>query len=183
MIKKIVLSISGVLLVGVLGIVGVALTQPDVFHVEREMTMKATPAQIYPHISNLKAWEDWSPWEEKDPQMKKTYSGPESGVGARQEWKGNSDVGSGSIEITDVEEPTRIKLNLHFIEPFEGDSKVTFNIVPEGDDTKVTWKMDSQNDFVSKVMMVFMDMDEMCGNDFDRGLMRLKEIVETKSRD
>lgn len=181
MVIKVLMGILGVFLVVVLAIVGLAFTKPDNLHVERSMTIKASPETIYPNIINLKAWQGWSPWEEKDPNMKKTYSGPESGVGASQDWNGNEDVGAGKMEITEAKAPEKVVIGLHFSEPFEGDSTATFTLVPESESTKVTWAMDSSNNFMSKLMQVFMDMDEMCGKDFERGLTKLKEKVESNA--
>lgn len=176
--KKTIAIVVGVILFAVGAILGIAATKPDVVHVERSLAINASPADIHPHINNYKDWTAWSPWEKQDPNMKRTYSGAESGVGAKYAWEGNDNVGIGDMEITSSE-PQEIKLNLHFVKPFEGTSKVTFSMVPQGEATKVTWAMDSENAFPCKVMQVFMSMDDCCGKEFEKGLASLKTVSES----
>jgi hypothetical protein len=176
--KKAIAIAVGVILVGVIAVLGIAATKPDTVHVERSLSMNASPAEIHPQINNYKNWMAWSPWEKQDPNMKRSFSGPESGVGAKYAWVGNDNVGTGDMTITSSE-PEKITLDLHFVKPFEGTSKVTFTMVPQGDATKVTWAMDGDNAFPCKVMQVFMSMDDCCGKEFEKGLASLKTVSET----
>jgi len=175
--KKAIAIVVGVILVGVAVILGIAATKPDNFHVERSLTMNASPAQIHPHINNYRNWGAWSPWEKVDPNMKRSYSGPESGVGAKYAWVGNDDVGTGDMEILSSE-PEKIEIKLHFVKPFEGTNKAIFSLQPEGEATKVTWAMDGDSPFPCKVMQVFMSMDDCCGKEFVKGLASLKTVSE-----
>lgn len=175
--KKAIAIVVGVILVGVVAILAIAATKPDNFHVERSLAIKASPDQIFPHINDYRNWTAWSPWEKIDPKMTRTYSGPESGVGAKYAWAGNDDVGTGDMEILSAE-PSKIEIKLHFVKPFEGNNKATFTMKPEGDATKVTWAMDGESPFMCKVMQVFMSMDDCCGKEFEKGLASLKTISE-----
>lgn len=38
--------------------------------------------------------------------------------------------------------------------------------------------MDGKNDFMGKFMGLFMDMDKMIGNDFEKGLADMKKVSE-----
>lgn len=96
MLKKIALGVV-VFLVAVLGY---AATQPDSFSVERTISISAPPEKVFAHLNDFHAWDAWSPWAKLDPAMKTTYGGPASGPGATYEWTGNSDVGTGRMEIT-----------------------------------------------------------------------------------
>lgn len=178
MIKKIALGVAAVLAVAVVVILGIAAGKPDSITVERSALIKATPEKLFAKVNNLHTWTEWSPYEEMDPKMQRTFSGAESGKGAVYTWDGNNDVGSGSMEITEVTEPSNIKIDLHFLKPFKGDNKVNFSFVPEGDMTKVTWAMTGESPFMCKVMQVFCSMDDMCGKDFTKGLTKLKTISE-----
>ena len=176
--KKAVAIVVGVVLAGVIAVLAIAATKPDTVHVERSLSIKATPAEIHPHINNYKNWSAWSPWEQQDPSMKRSYSGPESGVGAKYAWIGNDNVGTGDMTITSSE-PEKITLDLHFVKPFEGTSKVAFTMVPQGNATNVTWAMDGENAFPCKVMQVFISMDDCCGKEFEKGLASLKTVSES----
>ncbi len=176
-VKKVLAIVVGVFAVGVVAVLAIAATKPDDFRVERSATINATPQEIYPHINNYKEWAAWSPWEKVDPNMKRTYSGPESGKGAKYAWVGNNDVGEGDMEILESD-PSKIDIKLHFVKPFEDTSIATFTMQPQGPATKVTWAMAGKSQFPCKVMMVFMNMDEMCGKDFEKGLVALKTVSE-----
>ncbi|KIZ33105.1 MULTISPECIES: SRPBCC family protein [Rhodopseudomonas] len=158
-------------------VLGLALSKPDKFRVERKITINAPPAEILPLINDLHRWRGWSPYETKDLAMTRTYSGAPSGKGAIYQWSGNKYVGSGRMEIIDST-PTRIVLKLDFIAPFESHNICEFTLRPQGDATEVTWSMHGPTPLLSKVMQVFLDMDRMIGDDFAGGLARLKAIAE-----
>lgn len=174
------LKIIGIVVVlAIIAVLGLALTKPASFRVERSATIAATPARITPLLSDFHSWDQWSPWAKLDPQMRTTYSGPASGPGAVYEWEGNSKVGKGRMEILDVQ-PAQTRVKLDFLKPFEGHNITEFNLEPDaaGNNTRVRWVMTGPNTFVGKVMSVFTSMDHMIGPDFERGLTNLKAAAE-----
>jgi uncharacterized protein YndB with AHSA1/START domain len=171
-------TIALVVVVIVAGILIFAATKPDTFHVERSATIKAPPEKIFPLINDFKRWDAWSPWEKKDPAMKRTYGPTTSGKGAHYAWEGNGDVGQGSMDITESVPSSKIALRLDFVKPFEGHNTVDFTLAPAGDTTGVTWSMAGPAPFMSKVMQVFINMDSMVGKDFEAGLANLKAAAE-----
>ena len=155
-----------------------AATRPDAFRVERAASVKAPPEKIFALINDLHGWAAWSPYEKKDPAMKRTFSGATSGKGAVYEWDGNKNVGRGRMEITDTAAPAKIVIKLDFFEPFEGHNTAEFSMEGKGDATNVTWAMYGPANFVSKLMGVFFNMDKMIGTDFEVGLANLKSMAE-----
>ncbi len=93
MFKKILI----VLAVIVMGVLGLAATQPDSFTVTRSASIKASPDKLYTMVADFRRWTEWSPWEGLDPAMKRTHSGAPAGTGAVYQWDGNSDVGAGRM--------------------------------------------------------------------------------------
>lgn len=174
--KKIALGVGAVILLAIGGLLVAAAVQPDHYRVERSREIAAAPDAIQPELADLERWSEWNPWAELDPNMELTYSDPPSGEGAWYEWAGNDDVGRGRMEITSVS-PTRVTYDLSFIEPFASESAVELRLEPEGEATRVVWVMEGDNDFVSKLFGVFMDMDAMIGSDFERGLANLDRRV------
>lgn len=154
-----------------------ATTKPDALHVERSINIKATPENIFALINDFHLWDEWTPYN-KDPAMKKTYSGSDRGVGAHYAWEGNKEVGKGEISITAVTPPNKIVMDLHMIEPFEGHNVATFTLATAGNSTKVTWSLDDKQKFMVKVLGLFLNMDKMIGRDFEAGLAKLKVIAE-----
>ncbi len=158
-----------------------ASTKADTFSVQRSVTVKAPAEKIFPLISNFHQWANWSPWENKDPVMKRTYSGPESGKGAVYAWDGNKNVGSGRMEILDASSPSKIVIKLDFFKPFEGHNTAEFSMRPQsepGPATNITWLMHGPAPFMHRLMQVFMDFDKMIGKDFEAGLANLKRLAE-----
>jgi hypothetical protein len=155
-----------------------AMTKPDILRVQRVATIKAPAESIFQVINDFHRWGSWSPWENRDPAMKRTFSGAGNGKGAVYAWDGNRNVGSGRMEILDASMPSKITIKLDFFKPFEGHNTAEFTMLPQGDATYITWVMHGPAPFMSKVMQVFMNMDNMIGKDFEIGLANLKKLTE-----
>jgi hypothetical protein len=175
---NIVFIVIGVLLIVVVGILVFAATKPDAFRIERAASIKAPPDKIFAHIDDFHNWRSWSPWENIDPALKRTYRGPEHGKGAGYGWEGNDKVGTGSMEITETLPPFKVIIKLDFLKPFEAHNIAEFTLKPQGDSTTVTWAMHGRRPYMLKVMCLFFSMDNMVGKDFDKGLASLKTIAE-----
>ena len=150
----------------------------NTFEVERSIVISAPAEQVYESLVDFHRWVPWSPWEGLDPNIERTYSGPDSGVGATYEWEGSRKVGKGRMEITDAEAPTRIGIKLDFIKPFKAHNTTRFTLSADGSDTNLTWTMTGPKTLMSKVMGIFMSMDKLVGRDFEKGLAQLKAIAE-----
>jgi uncharacterized protein YndB with AHSA1/START domain len=147
------------------------------FEVTRDVTIAAPPAAVFVLLVDFHRWTEWSPWEDLDPNLARTYSGPTSGVGAVYEWVGNRKAGQGRMEITAAEAPSRLVIALQFIKPFTSSNTTTFLLDERDDGTHVTWRMVGPKTFMTRLMGVFMSMDKMVGRDFERGLARLSEVA------
>ena len=177
---KIIKKLALALVVIIVAVLIYAATRPDAIHVERSATVNASPEKIFPLINDFHSWTSWSPYEKRDPAMKRTYSGAPSGKGAIYEWDGNNDVGSGRMEMTDATAPSKIVIKLDFIKPFEGHNIAQFTMQPSGGATNVVWTMDGPSPYLGKLIGVFMNMDRMIGTDFETGLANLKALAEAK---
>ncbi|WP_211452122.1 SRPBCC family protein [Collimonas antrihumi] len=173
MIKTIVIVVVVVLA----GIFGYASTRPDTFRVQRTVSIKAPPEKIFARINDFHEWNSWSPYEKLDPAMKRTFSGAASGKGAAYAWEGSDKVGAGRMEISDTS-PSKTLIKLDFTKPFESSNVAEFSVDTRGDSSNVTWAMYGPSPYVSKVMGLFVNMDNMIGKDFETGLANLKTTVE-----
>jgi Polyketide cyclase / dehydrase and lipid transport len=151
----------------------------DTFVVEREARIPAPPGKILERIVDFRRWRSWSPWEDRDPQLRRTYSGADSGVGAVYEWAGNRKAGQGRMEITAVDAEESVTIDLQFLKPFKARNAVAFTLRPDGEATVVTWTMTGPKSFMTRLMGIFRSMDKMIGPDFEQGLSRLRADVET----
>ncbi|MDR3488392.1 MAG: SRPBCC family protein [Bradyrhizobium sp.] len=175
---EIVAIVAIVLAVALAIVLVLAATKPNAFSVQRATTVRALPEKIFPLINDFHQWGSWSPYESRDPAMKRSYSGAASGKGAVYGWDGNNNVGSGRMEILEASAPAKIVIKLDFFRPFEGHNTAEFTILPQGDDTNVTWRMFGPAPFMSRLMQVFMNLDRMIGKDFEIGLANLKRLTE-----
>jgi uncharacterized protein YndB with AHSA1/START domain len=175
---EIIAIIAVVLAIAIAILLILAATKPDTFTVRRATAVKAPPETIFPLINDFHQWGSWSPYEHKDPAMKRSYSGAASGNGAVYAWQGNKNVGSGRMEILDTSVPSKIVIKLDFFAPFEGHNTAEFTMLPQGDVTNVTWLMHGPVPFMAKIMHVLMNIDRMVGKDFEIGLANLKRLTE-----
>ena len=180
---KIIAVIAVILAIAIAIVLILALTKPDSFRVQRATTIRAPAERIFPLINDFRQWVSSSPYEGKDLAMKRTYSGVESGRGAIYAWDGNKNVGTGRMEILDASAPSKsapskIVIKLDFFAPFEGHNTAEFTMLPQGDATHVTWLMHGPAPFMSRVMQVFINFDNMIGKDFEVGLANLKKSAE-----
>ena len=174
------LAIIGVVVVvAIAGILLYAATKPDSVRVQRTVLVNAPSDKVFPLINDLKAFATWSPYDKKDPAMKRTFGAVTAGKGATYAWEGNKDVGHGSMEIVESG-PRKVLIKLDIVKPFEANNMAEFLFEPKGDSTSVTWAVYGPSPYMSKVIGTFMNIDDMIGRDFEKGLADLKAAAEKK---
>jgi len=159
-------------------ILAYAATKPDTFRVQRSASIKAPPEKIFAVLNDFRRWDAWSPWEKKDPAMKRTFGATTTGKGAVYSWEGNKEVGQGRMEIAESSPPSKLAIKLDFTEPFKAHNLIEFSLEAKGESTNVTWAMHGPSPYMAKLMQVFVSMDGMVGKDFEEGLANLKTVVE-----
>jgi uncharacterized protein YndB with AHSA1/START domain len=175
---EVIVILAIILAVAIAIVLILAATKPATFRIERSATINAPAERIFAVLSDFRQWTGWSPWEHKDPALKRNYSGAERGKGAIYGWEGNKDVGTGRMEILEANAPSRLAIKLDFFKPFEAHNTAEFTMLPQGGATNVHWVMHGPATFISKVMQVFINLDKMVGKDFETGLSNLKQLTE-----
>ena len=177
-----------ILLVIVLAVVAVlvyASKQPPTFRIERSTRIAAPMLQVAEQIDDFRAWQKWSPWENIDPTLQRTFSGADAGVGAIYEWDSKGKAGAGRMEITEMRagpERSLISIKLDFVKPLKASNTAEFTLTPTDAGTDLPWAMFGPSLYVSKVMGLFVDIDKMVGKDFEAGLAALKRNAEAAPR-
>lgn len=157
------------------------LAGPKENKVTRSIVINASPEMVMSYMGDFKFFNDnWSPWAKLDPKAKNSFEGEPGKVGHKFSWEGNDSVGMGSMTLDSVL-PNKVVESLEFKKPWESQAKVWVEVQPEGSGSKVTWGMWNANPFMSRAMMMFMDMDKMLGADYEKGLAMLKEALEKKA--
>lgn len=171
-------NIAGLLVIAAFAVVAFAALKPDTFEVRREAVMQAPPERIFAVVVDFAHWPKWSPWQDLDPDMRQTLSGPPGGVGATSNWEGNKKVGAGRTEIVEALPPSRIRMKLSMFRPMKAENEVEFRMQPQAGGTLVSWAMRGNNNLMGKLFATFVDCDKMIGKDFEKGLANLKRLVE-----
>ncbi|MDO6567535.1 SRPBCC family protein [Alteromonas sp. 1_MG-2023] len=173
-LKKIIISVG--VLIALVVLVGFLL--PKEYTVERSILIDAQPGEIYPDVVDLRAWQDWGVWFQRDPSMEIDYTGPDRAIGMKSSWKSASE-GKGEMKITDLEHNSKVVYTLMFPE-WEMETTGSLELIPSGDATRVTWRDsgDVGNNIISRYFALM--MDGMIGPDFEMGLENLKTVVENR---
>ncbi len=176
MLRVVLLSLAAIVVVACI----VIALQPAEFAIERSALIRAPAPVIYPHLASLRAMNQWSPFAQGDPQMSLTYSGPESGVGAGSAWD-SKQMGKGSSTVTAAKPNEAVEMRLEFLAPMKATNRALFTLAPEGDSTRVTWRMEGTNGFLGKAFSLVMGMDKVVGGEFEKGLASLKTMAEAEA--
>jgi Polyketide cyclase / dehydrase and lipid transport len=155
-----------------------AATRPDTFRIERSLKIDVAPEVIFSNINDFNKWGEWSPWDKIDPKLVRQFSGAAKGRGAAYSWVGNSQVGTGRMEIIESTPFTAIQIKLDFTAPFKASNIVDFKLTKQGDITDVSWAMSGPHPFMAKLMGLVFNMDKVVGGQFATGLAQLKQVSE-----
>jgi len=179
---KMVLIVLGVLVAAIAVFLIVVAMQPADYRIERSIKIDAPAEVVYAQVSDFHNWEAWSPWAKLDPDAKNAFDGADAGKGAIFTWSGNDKVGEGRMEILESAPNSLVRIKLDFKKPMEDTCTTEFKLKSEGEQTAVTWTMSGHNNFVGKMFCMFMDMDKMVGDDFEKGLAQIKAVAKAKAK-
>src|SRR5437867_2793105 len=163
MLKTILITIPTIIVVFII----IVAMQPSSYWVMRSLAIAAPPDALFPHMNDLKKWQVWNPWGKADPNIKLTYGGPASGIGANYSWSGNSEVGEGRATITESRPSESVKYKMEFFKPMSATCEMEFAFKPQGNQTEVTVTVTGEKNFMAKAFCIFMSIDEMISNKFE----------------
>lgn len=178
MIKKILIGLGLVLAVFVV----IAALKPEDYVIERSVTINAKAEIIFPFIVSTKKTDQWMPWRETDPQVQMTFSGPDEGVGSTSSWDSPGQLGTGKAEVVGAIANQLVKTKITYTKPMVMSQDSEFILTPTGENTQMTWKVSGKQPFFARLMctLMFMNMDKYVGGMFEKGLNKLKAMVEAK---
>jgi len=174
MLKVVLMALAAIVVVLVI----VVVLRPSEYRVERTTSIAASPAAVFAQVNDLHKMQVWSPWAKLDPEARNTFDGPPAGTGAVFTWAGNKNVGEGRMTITDSRPSELVRIRLDFMKPFQSTATAEFALRPESGRTAVTWSLAGRHSFIPKAVGLFMSMDRMIGDQFEKGLADLKSVTE-----
>lgn len=149
---------------------------------EKSIVINSRIEKVWNNVSSLGAMDKWSPWRDKDPNMKQTLTGTDGTVGATQAWESKvKNVGAGSQTIINLVEPTLLETKLNFLKPFKSTADAYVKLSDQGGNTKATWGFKSKMPYPMNLMKLFMNFEKQMDKEFGAGLGRLKDISEKNS--
>lgn len=158
-----------------------ALIAPKNYDVNRKIIIEKSISEVFNYVLLIKNQDHWSPWSERDPSMKKKFTGTDGKVGFISAWESDhKQVGFGEQELTGFTTDKEVTSELRFLKPFKSISSAYFKLNEVGNGTEVTWGFHGNNKFPMSIMMLFMNMDKAVGKDFEQGLSKLKSVLENK---
>ena len=164
---------------GVGGLFVLAALQPSHYTISREVLIKASPDTLFPYINNSQKLQDWMPWKQNDPDVKMEVSGPAEGVGSKTVWNSTGQMGIGESEIVESISNVAVKSRLQYEKPMAMTQYADMTLTPEGELTKVQWAVKGENSLLGRLFGLFVNVDQKVGGEFEKGLNKLKAIVES----
>lgn len=177
-----VLKVIGIIALVIAGILIYAALQPSEYLITRELVIKASPEVLFPYINNSQKSNEWMPWKDSDPDVKMSYSGPAEGVGSVASWDSPGKMGTGRAEVVGSVENQSVKTQLTYTKPMEMSQLAEVSLTPASEGTVVRWAVTGHNNWIGRVVCLFMNMDKMVGGEFEKGLSNLKTLAEGKSQ-
>ncbi|MDY0086613.1 MAG: SRPBCC family protein [Bacteroidales bacterium] len=176
LLKKIILVIVAIILIFLV----IALFVDRNYSVERNVIINKPIAEVFDYVRYLKNQDNFSKWAMMDPEMQKWYRGTDGQPGFVSAWKSEKkNVGAGEQEILRIEEDKRIDYELRFLEPFESTQQAYITTTAiDSMQTRVAWGFNGHMAYPSNLMLLFMDFEEIVGDDFQTGLDKLKNELE-----
>ncbi len=152
------------------------------FAVERTITVNKPLTETYAFLTSLKKQNQWSKWTQLDPNIKMTYIGEDKTVGFISKWESpHKQVGEGEQEIKKLIPNQRIENELRFLKPMRSVAQAYFTVAEETEThTCVAWGFTSRTPWPFNAFMLFFNMEEAIGKDFQQGLENMKRMIEAE---
>jgi uncharacterized protein YndB with AHSA1/START domain len=173
------LKVGGIALALVLAVLAVVVAwQPDTYQLERSTTIDAPAERVFAQVNDFKAWDRWTPWKKDDSNLKTKFPDPSFGEGATFSWSGDAEAGEGTLTILESKPGELVQLEQEFRRPVAGKCQMAFVLDPEGDKTRLTWKMSGDKNFIAKAVCLVMDLEKTLGPQLEKGLAAIKVAAE-----
>src|SRR5690606_33319494 len=154
------------------------------YELQRETVIDVSSESVFDYIRLLKNHENFSVWAQRDSLINNSYIGTDGTVGFVYKWdSNNSNVGTGEQEIIAIQDGKRIDYELRFTEPMASRSTAYMRIDSlEVDKTRLVWGFEGHMNYPMNVLLLFIDMESMLGEDLQQGLDTLKKQLEAQPK-
>ena len=147
------------------------------YRLERSLSVAAPPAVVLARLVDLHRWSAWSPWDGAEAEMRRSYGGPKAGAGSTYYWSSSHDDAKGRITVLGSG-PDKVELELELEQPRRTTCDMELTLVAEGAGTRVIWSMTGEEEAARATAAT---TEKVMGTDLEKGLARLKALVEAKA--
>lgn len=178
MVFKIIVVIVAIISVALV----VAMFSKNKYTLSREMTIRKSRQEVYDYLILLRHQQSFSKWLSLDPNTVIGYKGAADGTpGAILTFDSKDEkAGRGEWEMKGLKPAERIDFELRFLAPYVFTANGYFALSDTGTpgETKVLWVYNSGMNWPKNLMLLFIDMDKIIGNDIAESLANLKRKLE-----
>lgn len=165
-----------ILFVLVVLFVGVSRFFPNTYYVKRTVEINKPVDSVFAFMSNLRNWPEWSLWNKTtDSTLNFFYNQQQTGIGARQYFKGSQI--EGRFLITTYEPNKNLGYNLYM---HQGELSANGRFVFEEANNKTTLHWIDSGDVGNNPLFRYMLSSKVASTEktFDDGLKRIKDVLE-----
>ena len=174
MLSKILIAVVVIVAVFVV----VVAMQPSEFASARQVTIAAPAPVVFEQVNDLHEVERVVPVRQDGSGHEETYAELPPGPAPATRGSGNSRAGEGRDDRRKPSERADQDQLDFTSSPSRAPPSREFTFKPQGDSTTVEWSLTGTNNFVSKAVHLFMNMDKMVGAQFEEASHKLKSTAE-----
>ena len=154
----------------------VAIFVPKQFANEGQVVINKPVNEVFNYIKYVKNQDNFGVWQLSDPNMKTTEEGEDGTVGFKYNWDSEK-LGKGAQVITNIVPNERMESDMFFLEFDDRPNKAYISVEEQAPgQTLVKWGISGETPYPWNLMSLLHNMD----NDFNKGLEKLKEILESQ---
>ncbi len=142
------------------------------FHIHKSIHIAVPIERVHAFVRDFRQWPTWSPWLISEPDCPVEFSAD----GKHYAWNGKI-TGSGEMAVTGEKAPHSIDYQLTFLKPWKSVNTARFTFEEKDGGTEVTWAMVGALPFF--MFWAGTMIGAFIGADFERGLMLIKDFLET----
>lgn len=168
-LKFFLLSVAAIIVLALI----IAAIMPKAMEADKTILINKPKEAVFNYIKFLDNQRYFGEWYRMDKSLVIHSKGTDGTPGYEISWTGEK-IGKGRQVIKAIKEGEKIDFELYFNESDTPAYATMTTTAVNPSQTKVRWELDGKIPYPFNIMTLFFDM----GDDFEKGLQNLKEILE-----
>lgn len=150
------------------------------YQIVRAITINRSKQEVFNYIKFLKNQNEYSYYNRKDPETIKSYTGTDGEIGFTYAWKSEvNSIGSGTQTISKLIDGQELECDIQFKKPLPLKCVAVIALTEINDfETEVIWTFSSVYPFPLNIIIYFVNLEKLIGNDIASSLVTLKQNLE-----